>query len=188
MGCWDVRSKPSTLFRLQIICPAHCLHICGGDPRQVLPVDGRLSRQTARLPDQDLLKQVSHAPGVAEGGRIRHPPFQQGAQRRLRLRLQNVAPFFTLHPEDGQQFLRRVICKVEEAVEPGLQSRIGVDELVHQPVVARDDHHQVVPVVLHGLQQRVDGLLAEVVGPAAVEGVCLVDEQHTPQSGVDDLP
>ena len=63
-----------------------------------------------------------------------------------------------------------------------------MDELVHQPVVARDDHHQVVPVVLHGLQQRVDGLLAEVVGPAAVEGVCLVDEQHTPQSGVDDLP
>ena len=34
---------------------------------------------------------------------------------------------------------------------------------IHQVVVARYNDHQIVPVVLHGLEDGVDGLLTEVV-------------------------
>ena len=70
---------------------------------------------------------------------------------------------------------------MQVAVEAGFQAGIGVDELVHQPVVARHDDHQVLTVILHGLQQRVDGLLAEVVFGLAVQGVGLVDKQYAAQ-------
>ncbi len=61
-----------------------------------------------------------------------------------------------------------------------------MDEVVHQSVVARHNDHQIVPVVLHGLQKGVDGLLTEVVLRSAVERISLVDEQHAAQSRVDD--
>ena len=53
-----------------------------------------------------------------------------------------------------------------------------MDELVHQVRVACHDDHQIVTVVLHGLQDGVDGLLTEVVVGASVEGVGLIDEQY----------
>ena len=62
-----------------------------------------------------------------------------------------------------------------------------MDELVHQVGVARHDDHQIVPVILHGLQQGVDGFLPEVVFTAAVEGVGLVHEQHAAHGLLDDL-
>ena len=56
-----------------------------------------------------------------------------------------------------------------------------MNEAIHQIVVSGGDDHQVVPVVLHGLEDGVDGLLAEVVPRGAVQGIGLVDEQHAPQ-------
>ena len=62
-----------------------------------------------------------------------------------------------------------------------------MDELFHQAIVARDDHDEVVAVILHRLEQRVDGLLTEVVVALAVEGVGLVHEQHAAHGLLDDL-
>ena len=76
---------------------------------------------------------------------------------------------------------------MQKAVEPGLQPRVGVNEPLHQSVVPGHNDHQVVPVVLHGLQNGVDGLLSEVVLPLSVEGVGFVDEQHAAQGLFDDL-
>ena len=77
---------------------------------------------------------------------------------------------------------------MEILVEPGLQPRVGVDEPGHQGGVPRHDDHEIVPVVLHGLEDGVDGLLAEVlVRPLGGQGVGLVNEQHAPQGLFDDL-
>ena len=56
---------------------------------------------------------------------------------------------------------------------------VGLKERVHAVLVARQNHHQVVALVLHHLQQDLDRLLpvvALVLG--AVQVVGLVDEQH----------
>ena len=42
-------------------------------------------------------------------------------------------------------------------------------------------------MVLHGLEQRVDGLMAEIVVAAGGEGVSLVDEEHAAERRLDDL-
>lgn len=62
-----------------------------------------------------------------------------------------------------------------------------MDEPIHQIGVARHDDHQVVPVILHGLEDGVDGLLTEVVLALTVEGIGLVDEQHAADRLLDDL-
>ena len=76
---------------------------------------------------------------------------------------------------------------MEVAVETGFQARVGVDELVHQAVVACDDDDEILAVILHGLQQRVDGLQTEVVFGFGVQAVGLVDEQHAAKGALDHL-
>ena len=75
---------------------------------------------------------------------------------------------------------------MEIAVEPAFKPGVGGYELVHQPVVARNDHDQVVPVVFHRLQERVHRFLTEVVAFLVVgERVSLVYEQYAAQGFVD---
>ena len=62
---------------------------------------------------------------------------------------------------------------------PRAKTRIRLEEDIHALFVASQDHHQVVALVLHHLEQHLDRLLAVialVVG--AVEVVSLVNEQH----------
>ena len=51
-----------------------------------------------------------------------------------------------------------------------------MNEFLHQSVISRHDDHKVIAVILHRLEERVDGLLTEVVVTLAVEGVSLVNE------------
>ena len=53
-----------------------------------------------------------------------------------------------------------------------------MDEVLHEIVISGHDHDQIVPMVLHGLQKGLHGLLAEIVALLAGQGVRLVDEQH----------
>ena len=62
-----------------------------------------------------------------------------------------------------------------------------MNEFLHQAVITRHDDHKVVAVILHRLEERVDGLLTEVVVTLAVEGVSLVDKQHAAERLFDDL-
>ena len=63
--------------------------------------------------------------------------------------------------------------------DPGAHPRVGREEAVHPVLVAGEDDDELVPLVLHDLEQDVDDLLAviaRVLGPVQV--VRLVDEQH----------
>ena len=103
----------------------------------------------------------------------------------FRLRRQGVAVLFALDAEDLHQLVAVVIREEEIAVEAAFQTGVGSDELFHRPGVARHDHHQVVPVVFHGLQQRLDRLAAKVVLAAGREGIRLVDKQHAAERPLD---
>ena len=73
-------------------------------------------------------------------------------------------------------------------MKPRRQTGVGGHEPPHLLGIAGDDHHELVAEILHVLQQRVDGVLAERV--ALVLGdqpVGLVDEQHPAQGVLADL-
>ncbi len=67
-------------------------------------------------------------------------------------------------------------------------ARIAREELLHPVFVAGHDHDQVVALVLHDLQEDLDGLLPVVLLVlGAVEVVRLVDEQHAAHRLLEDL-
>ena len=65
---------------------------------------------------------------------------------------------------------------------------VGLEEVIHAVLVSSKDHHELVPLVLHHLHQDVDALLAVVLGVfCAVQGVGLVDEQHSAHRALENL-
>ena len=144
-------------------------YIVGGDGHQVLAGDGFQLGQTVVLRHQNVLEQVADAAGIAEAG-VGALFSDVVADQGLGLRREDVA-LAAAHFEDLEHLLRGVVLEQQETVEAALQTGVGVDELIHQVGVARHDHHQIVPVILHGLEDGVNSLLTEVVVAAAVEGV-----------------
>ena len=80
---------------------------------------------------------------------------------------------------DLQQLAQREVGEVDVMGDPRGHARVGPEEGVHPVGVAGQDHHQVLPVRLHELQQDLDRLLAVVaLVLRAVQVVRLVDEEH----------
>jgi len=72
--------------------------------------------------------------------------------------------------------------------DPGAHAGIGLEERVHPVLVAGQDDHQVLALVLHDLEQDLDGLLPVVaLVLRAVQVVGLVDEQHAAHGPLEDL-
>ncbi len=105
----------------------------------------------------------------------RDAPGQRGDQ----LRRERVALGLGHQREDAGQFLVAVVRELDPGLEPRAQAGVGVQEGAHLPRVARHDHDQVVPVVLHLHQDLGHRLLAEVALALLLhEVVRLVHEQH----------
>ena len=144
-------------------------------------------RKAVGLCGQNLLKEVAHAARVAEGHTVGVFVADEVLHVLLSVGREGVERLAAAHPENFEHLIERIVVKVQVAVEAGLKAGVRVDEFLHQSVVARHDHYKVVAVILHRLEQRIDGLLAEVVVALAVEGVGLVDEQHAAERLFDDL-
>ncbi len=139
------------------------------------------------MPEPGSLQRVPDAAGVGEA-RLPHPAVEVVAQRRLGLAGQPVSHLAEHQLGDVGQLVQRVLGEVEVVGDPRAHPRVGGEEGVHPVLVAGQDHHDLVPLVLHHLQQDLDRLLAVVplvVGPVQVVG--LVDEQHAAHGSLEDL-
>ena len=79
---------------------------------------------------------------------------------------------------DLHQLLSRIVRKFEVFAEPGRESRIGFDKVVHEVRIARHDHHQLIPVIFHGLEDRLHCLPAVAVLGVIGQSVGFIHEQN----------
>ena len=90
---------------------------------------------------------------------------------------------------DAQQLAGRIVREIQMVRDARAHPGVGAEEGVHAILVARQDHDQIVALVLHDLQQDLDGLLsvvALVLGPVEVVG--LIDEQHAAHRPLQHFP
>ena len=166
---------------------ARLLNVGLGDAHQILARHIVPFSQAVGLIDQHLFKNIAHAARVAKGDGIGVGLGDERLHIVARRILQLIAALAALHLEYGQHFVERIVVEMQIAVEARLQAGVRVDKAIHQPVVARHNDHQILAVILHGLEQRIDGLLAEIVLAAAVQGIGLVDEEHAALRLIDNL-
>jgi magnesium-transporting ATPase (P-type) len=121
----------------------------------------RLGRQPVGVPQPGVLQRVADAAGVGEL-RLRLLERQVIAERLPGLRRQVVRRLVEHQVPDRQQLVGLVGGEVKVMRDAGPHAGVGVEEAVHPVLVPGEDHHQVVPVVLHHLHQDVDALLAVV--------------------------
>ena len=101
-------------------------------------------------------------------------------QRRLQ-----PQPVLAAHAgKDAAEFAGVVVGELDEARETGMQAGVGIDEMLHRFRIAGHDDDEPFAVVLHALQQRLDGLRAEV-GLVLGQAVGLVDEEDAVERGID---
>ena len=77
---------------------------------------------------------------------------------------ESIAILLAQTAEDLQQLPGGVVREEQGFVEPAFQPGIAVEEPLHGAGVPGDDHHQVLPVVLHTFEKDFNGLPAKVVG------------------------
>ena len=81
---------------------------------------------------------------------------------------------------DLHQFILHKIRKIQMVRDARGKARIAAEEGIHAVFVTGQDHHQVFALVLHHLQQNLDGLLTVVTLVfRAVQVIGLIYEQHT---------
>ena len=68
-----------------------------------------------------------------------------------------------VHFQNGHQLVVGIIRKIDILVEARNQAGVAGQKVVHFVGITCDNHHKVVAVILHQLDQRVDGLVAEIV-------------------------
>ena len=143
-----------------------------------------LGKQAAGLAQPGAVQSVSHAARVGEM-RLGHAQLQvllKGGTGTLKTVSAIVKAVVELDQHlvgDAQQFLGAVVRKVQVVGNAAAHAGVGRKKGVHAVFVAGQDHHQVVALVFHDLQQDLYGFLpvvALVFRPVQVIG--LVDEQH----------
>jgi hypothetical protein len=139
------------------------------------------------VPEAGPLQRVADAAGVREPGLLAAAG-EVVAEGRLRRRGQPVARLGHHEIPDRGQLVEGVIGEIDVVRDPRAHARIGLEERVHPVLVPGQDDHQVLALVLHHLEQDLDGLLAVVAlvfRPVQVVG--LVDEQHAAHGALEDL-
>src|SRR6185312_11067694 len=152
------------------------LQVLPGD-RSVL-FDAMALEQPAGLPQARPIERVADRPRIREV-RLRAPLLDVFLQRRGGLRAHAILHLLQHQLRDREQFLGRVVGKVDVMRDARGHAGVAAEERLHPVPVAGQDDDQVVTLVLHDLQQDLDRLLAIVaLVLRTVEVVRLVDEEH----------
>ena len=88
-----------------------------------------------------------------------------------------IVVFVAVFIEDRFQFIHCVIRKLYVFIKTGLEAGIAAYKLFHRFGISGHDDDQVVAIVLHRFQDRVDSLLAECIILLG-ESVGLIDEEN----------
>ena len=124
--------------------------------------------------EDGLFQRVAGEASVARrAGVLRLTALVVAQKRRIAAFVQLVAPALGQPVCDVQQLGGSVVRELDPVREAAGKAAFGGEEVFHLPRIAREDDHQLVPMVLHPLHQRVDGLEAEAVLLAPVEA-CLL--------------
>ena len=134
-----------------------------------------------------MLKQVPDAAPVSEAFGIPVFFLQDFGQHFPGVLGEGIAAFPAAHVKDPDKLVHRIIRELHEPVETAFKAGVGRNKGLHQLRIAGDNHHQVVAVVFHCLQQGIDGFLAVIRFSFACEGIGLVDKKNAAQGLGDDL-
>ena len=89
---------------------------------------------------------------------------------------------------DVDEFVVAVIGEVDVMGDPRPEPGVGAEETFHPIGVSGQDHHKILALLLHHLQQDLDRLLTIVaLVPRAVQVIGFVDEEHATECSLDDL-
>ena len=137
-----------------------------------------VGKQAAGLSQPSPVQRIAHAAGIGKLGLLQAQ--LQIALERLGSTFAKTVILLRQHLScDLLQLGRRVVREIKVVGNARAHAGVRLKEGVHPVFVAGQDHHQVVALVLHYLQQDLDRLLpvvALVLGPVQVVG--LVNEQH----------
>ena len=140
---------------------------------------------------EGLLEEIARITAVREAGQLllaADTVGEEALDRRLGVVRQLEEGLRADAHEDAHELLGRVVVEHDLLIEARTQAGVGIQERLHEVGVARHDDHEVVAVVLHGLEEGVDGLHAEVVRPGiGGQGIGLVDEEQAAVRTVHDL-
>mmetsp|Transcript_28440 Transcript_28440/g.61828 ORF Transcript_28440/g.61828 Transcript_28440/m.61828 type:complete len:246 (-) Transcript_28440:660-1397(-) len=108
------------------------------------------------------------------------------SQTRLVLTLQCVLDLVQAESSDGEQVVAHVVVEVEGDGDAALESRIGLEKLVHLFLVACENDDDLFSLVFHLFDQCVHSLHTEAVLPPSLnDGVGLVDEEDSTECLLD---
>ena len=121
------------------------------------------NRNSSGLVCDDGLKEVPHLPRVREILRhLRLPEHQKRFHLLSCLRIRHILIFSAVQIEDGKQLIHRIVREFNELVEAALKSRIRMNKGLHRLCVTRHNDDKFIPVILHCLQNRINGLLTKI--------------------------
>ena len=86
-----------------------------------------------------------------------------------------------------RQLVRCVVVKVDGLRETTLEAGVRVNKIVHIVGITRHNTDEFTTVVLQAFQQCVDGLSAKSITIVRAQSICLVNEQHSTKSRVNEL-
>ena len=88
---------------------------------------------------------------------------------------------------NGIQIVRAIILEVENAIETRLQARIRLHEFLHVLGIPRRNYYKLTTLILHPLQQRLNGFPTKIIATAIAQTICLIDKQYTTHRFIDQL-
>ena len=96
----------------------------------------------------------------------------------------DIIIFFQVQVKDRHQLIDGIVRKFNVLIESALQSGIAVNKTFHRLRVSGNDHDQVISVILHRFQDRIDRFLSEIIR-LGNQRISLIDKEHAAQSFLD---
>ena len=144
--------------------------------------------QAVGLPHAGPVDRIPNRAGIGEEGQL-HAAMDVVVECQRGLWTEAIVLTGQNQLSDRQQLSGTVIREINMVGHPGGEAGIGLVKNIHPLLVASEDHHQIVAVVLHHLQQDFDRLGAVVPFVfRPVEVIGLIDEQHATHRPLEHLP